>query len=116
MWAGSADAQGIYALVSALGALFVRVVLQPFEVRHALFFAKRTLEHILTSHNDTTGSRVPATEDERRYDKFNSKAGSRSILFTKSHCAQEIQRLDENRCRSWIIVGFARSTILSFGA
>jgi hypothetical protein len=59
MWAGSADAQGIYALVSALGALFVRVVLQPFEVRHALFFAKRTLEHILTSHNDTTGSRVP---------------------------------------------------------
>jgi hypothetical protein len=57
-----------------------------------------------------------ATKDERRYDKFNSKAGSRSILFTKSYCAQEIQRLDENRCRSWIIVGFARSTIWSFCA
>jgi hypothetical protein len=53
-------------------------------------------------------------EDERRY-KFNSKAGSRSILFTKSHCALEIQRLNENRYRSWIIVGSARSTILSFG-
>ena len=34
MWAGSADEQGVYALVSALGALFVRIVLQPFEVRH----------------------------------------------------------------------------------
>tara|TARA_B110000879_G_scaffold182728_1_gene240940 strand:- start:1207 stop:1452 length:246 start_codon:yes stop_codon:yes gene_type:complete len=65
---------------------------------------------------DKDEKKKTATEDERRYDKFNSKAGSRSILFTKSHCAQEIQRLDENRCRSWIIVGFARSTILSFGA
>jgi hypothetical protein len=45
--------------VSALEALIVRVILQPFEVRLALFFAKRTLEHILTSHNNTTGSRVP---------------------------------------------------------
>ena len=34
MWAGSADEQGVYALVSAFGALFVRIVLQPFEVRH----------------------------------------------------------------------------------
>jgi hypothetical protein len=65
---------------------------------------------------DKDEKKKTATEDERRYDKFNSKAGSRSILSTKSHCAQEIQRLDENRCRSWIIVGFARSTILSFGA
>ena len=36
MWAGSADEQGVYALVSALGALFVRIVLQPFEVRYTL--------------------------------------------------------------------------------
>lgn len=40
MWAGSADEQGVYALVSALGALFVRIVLQPFEVRHTPFFRK----------------------------------------------------------------------------
>ena len=40
MWAGSADEQGVYALVSALGALFVRLVLQPFEVRHTPFFRK----------------------------------------------------------------------------
>lgn len=44
MLAGSADAQGTYALVSALGALFVRIVLQPFEVRLTHFFAKRANE------------------------------------------------------------------------
>ena len=32
IWAGSADSQGVYALVSSLGSLFVRIILQPFEV------------------------------------------------------------------------------------
>lgn len=30
---GSADSQGVYALVSSLGSLFVRIILQPFEVQ-----------------------------------------------------------------------------------
>lgn len=32
IWVGSADSQGVYALVSSLGSLFVRIILQPFEV------------------------------------------------------------------------------------
>ena len=32
IWLGSADSQGVYALVSSLGSLFVRIILQPFEV------------------------------------------------------------------------------------
>ena len=40
MWAGSADEQGVYALVSALGALFVRIVLQPLRYDTLSVFLK----------------------------------------------------------------------------
>jgi len=40
LWVGSADAQGVYALVSSLGSLFVRIILQPFEEAAFVMFAR----------------------------------------------------------------------------
>jgi len=42
-----------------------------------------TCENAFKEENKKT-----AIEDERRYDKFNSKAGSRSILLIKFYCPQ----------------------------
>lgn len=41
LWVGSADSQGVYALVSSLGSLFVRIVLQPFEEAAFVTFARK---------------------------------------------------------------------------
>lgn len=38
---GSADSQGVYGLVSSLGSLFVRIVLQPFEEIAFVAFSKK---------------------------------------------------------------------------
>ena len=38
---GNADSQGVYGLVSSLGSLFVRIVLQPFEEIAFVAFSKK---------------------------------------------------------------------------
>jgi hypothetical protein len=71
IWAGSADSQGVYALVSSLGSLFVRIILQPFEVCLCgiqRFFSLRF------NHLSSAGSCIYNLFCEKKYERIRGEA------------------------------------------